>query len=256
MPAPRSGDEDRPSDILDGAGRWLADELGWRWVKSRQHVEIRHASRVLRLVLQASKWNRRGVFTWAHTRVAVLDDELKGWRKAAPESTVFTPSAMPSWPTAYNSLLINIDGDLADVECSGLPSGRLPPPAGRPDLDEFAAGFRARVLPILDLFESPDLVARELPDSWMRMVDCGTIEWALSKDDPGAAALLLTRRLGRPLRDGQSRVPILDRFRRGWELAPDRGELPQPVLWATESLGWLARVHDLLDPAELPKLLP
>jgi hypothetical protein len=79
MPAPRFGVADRPGDILDGAGRWLAAELGWRWVKSRRDVEIRHGSRMLRLGLQASKWNRPGNATSVNTRVTVFDDDLTRW---------------------------------------------------------------------------------------------------------------------------------------------------------------------------------
>jgi hypothetical protein len=254
MPAPRFGVADRPGDILDGAGRWLAAELGWRWVKSRRDVDIRHGSRVLRLGLQSSTWSRSGVATWVSARVTVLDTGLTRWRKAWPESTVFPPSASPARPCVYSSLLINVEGDLADVECSGLP--RTFPAPRMPGLDEFAAGFRVRVLPVLDLFKSPRLVAQEMPDSWLSMVDCGTIEWALTSDDRDAAALLLKRHLERPLRDEQSRGPLLERFRRGWELAPGRDGLPQVLAWATEPLGWLARVHDLLDPATLSESLP
>src|SRR5215475_10575717 len=58
--------EDRPKDILDAAGRWLADELGWHWFKSRHDVETRQASQVLRLHLQPSKWNAKGSRSMGH----------------------------------------------------------------------------------------------------------------------------------------------------------------------------------------------
>jgi hypothetical protein len=82
MPARQSGVTDRPGDILDRSGQWLADQLGWHWVKGRRDVQERAGRQVLRLSLQPSKWNRAGVATWVSTRVAVLDEDLHSWRKA------------------------------------------------------------------------------------------------------------------------------------------------------------------------------
>jgi hypothetical protein len=248
MPAPRFGATDRPDDIVDRGGRWLAEQLGWRWVKTRREVEVRAGRQVHRLGWQPSKRNRAGVATWVSTRVTVLDEDLMAWRKAHPAGTVLPVSQYPVRPHVYNTLLINVDLDLAEVECSGLPQGFPAPRAMR--LGDFAVAFRERVLPVLDLFQSPALVARELPVSWLGMVNYGTIEWALARDEPDAAALLLRRHMERPLRGKQRWEQRRDGFRRGWETAPGRDGLPGPavLVYATGSLGWLARVHDLPGP--------
>jgi hypothetical protein len=250
MPAPQFDVTDRPGDILDGAGRWLAAQLGWRWVKSRDTAEFRDGPLVLRLVLQPSKWNRAGVATWVSTRVTVLDDDLPGWRAVHPQCTLFPNPARPPRRFAYNSMLINIERQLDEVECSGL----LRRPLG---LDEFATAFGERILPVLRLFRSPDLAAHGLPDSWLSMVGSETIEWALAHNDSGAAALLICRHMQRPLRGQQTWQGRIELFRRGWERGPGRDGISQAnLIFGTEPLGWLARVHDLVDPHTLDEPKP
>ena len=255
MPAPRFGVTDRPVDIVDRSGRWLAEQLGWRWVKSRGDLEVRVGPQVRRLGLQPSTWNRAGVATWVSARVSVLDDDLRAWRHARVANSVLPVSQHAVRPYVYNTLLINVELDLANVECSGLP--QPVPPTLTVGLDEFAAAFRERVLPVLGLFQSPSVVARKLPVSWLSMIDHATIEWALARGDQDAAALLLRRHLERPLTGKQRWEPRLDSFRRGWAAAPGRDGLPDPVLaYTTEALGWLARVHDLPGPDTFRQLAP
>lgn len=250
MPAPRFEVTDRPGDILNGAGRWLAAQLGWRWVKSRGTAEFRDGRQVLRLVLQSSKWSRAGVATWVFARVMVLDDGLPGWRAAHPESTLFPCPSRPPRRFVYNSLLINIERGLDEFECSGLLQRSL-------SLDEFAAAFCERILPVLRLFRSPDLAAHGLPDSWLVMVGSEMVEWALAHNDSGAAALLIRRHMQRPLHGQQTWQSRIEAFRRGWELAPGRDGLSQAALpLATASLGWLARIHGLVDPHGLHEPAP
>jgi len=50
MPAPRFGVTDRPGDIVDRSGQWLAEQLGWRWVKSRREIEVRAGRQVRQAV--------------------------------------------------------------------------------------------------------------------------------------------------------------------------------------------------------------
>jgi hypothetical protein len=85
------------------------------------------------------------------------------------------------------------------------------------------------------------------------MVGYGTVEWALACGDHDAAVLLLRRHLERPLVGAQRWQQRVDSFRRGWDAAPGRAGLPGPavLVHATESLGWLARVHDLPGPQTL-----
>lgn len=244
MPAPQFGVADRPRDIIDGSGRWLAEQFGWRWVKSRGQVEFRDGPQLLQLGLQSSRYSRVGLATWVYTRVTVSDDDLPRWRAAHPQATLFPSPADQPRRFVYNSLMINVVRDLDEIECSGL----RPRPLG---LGEFAAAFGQRVLPVLRLFRSPDLAAPGLPVSWLGMIGCETVEWALARDDPGAAALLIRRHMQRPLRGQQTWRGRIEHFRRGWEIAPDRTGLAQSALpFSTEALGWLARVHGLADPRE------
>ena len=127
------------------APAWLAEQLGWRWVKSRGDVELRDGPQVLRLGLQPSKWNRAGVATWVSARVTVLDDGLPSWRGAHLEGTLFPAPPRPPRRFVYSSLLININQASPTVKCSGL----LQRPLG---LSDFAAAFTRRILPVLRLF--------------------------------------------------------------------------------------------------------
>jgi hypothetical protein len=244
MLALRFGADDLPADILDVTGRWLAEQFDWRWVKSRHSLELRSGPQVRRLILSASKWNRRGVSTRVRTRISVLDDDLTAWRKANPSDTIFSPAAIPTLPFVYNLSLGTLDSDLAAIECSGLPQHRGPAPAD-PVPEEFAARFSARVMPVLELFESPRSLADELPDPWLTWIDSGAIEWALAKHDLDAASRLLRGHLAQTGRDAGTRQQLLERVRQGWQDAPSRDRLPQLPQWAPESLGWLAKVHGL-----------
>jgi hypothetical protein len=106
-------------------------------------------------------------------------------------------------------------------------------------LDDFAAAFRERVLPVLDLFQSSAQVARELPVSWLSMVTEDTIEWALACEDRDAVALQLRRHMERPLKGKQRWEDRIRHYRRGWEIAPGRESLPSPavLVYSTLSLG-------------------
>jgi len=59
VPAPQFGVADRPRDIIDGSGRWLAEQFGWRWVKSRGQVEFRDGPQLLQLGPQSSRYSAR-----------------------------------------------------------------------------------------------------------------------------------------------------------------------------------------------------
>ena len=140
MLAPRFTVDDRPADILNGTGKWLAAELGWQWVKSRRTAEARDGKLVLRLILQSSTWSRAGVATWVSARVSVLDDDLRAWRLARPDETVFPVGRV--LPFACNTMLSSVEPGLQTLECSGLPQQ---PPAPRTiSTSEFATQFRER----------------------------------------------------------------------------------------------------------------
>jgi hypothetical protein len=61
VPAPQFGAADRPRDIVDGSGRWLAEQFGCHWVKSRGQVEFRDGPQLLQLGLQSSRYSRAGL---------------------------------------------------------------------------------------------------------------------------------------------------------------------------------------------------
>jgi hypothetical protein len=242
VPAPRFTADGRPADILNATGRWLAAELGWRWVKSRRTAEARDGPLALRLILQSSTWSRAGVATWVRARVSVLDDDLRAWRLVRPDETVFP--AGRELPFACNTMLPNVEPGLQTLECSGLP--RQPPAPRTIGASEFAARFRERVLPVLGLFGSSRLLASEMPDSWLVTVDSGTIEQALARNAGESAAVLIRRYMERPLRGHQTWPDRIGGFWRGWESAPGCARPPQ---YGTGALGWLARVHNLPGPA-------
>lgn len=249
MPAPRFTADNRPADILNGTGRWLAAELDWRWVKSRRTAEARDGPLVLRLILQSSTWSRAGVATWVRARVSVLDDDLRAWRLARPEETVFPAGEVR--PFACNTMLFSVEPGLQMLECSGLPQQ---PPAPRTiSTSEFAARFRERVLPALGLFRSSRLLATGLPDSWLMTVDSGMIEQALARNDRESAAVLIRRHMERPLRGHQTWLDRIGGFRHGWDSTPGSTQPPQH---GTPALGWLTRVHNLPGPVTFQEPRP
>jgi hypothetical protein len=174
--------------------------------------------------------------------VTVLDDELLAWRQARPAATVFPQSQ--AMPFACNTLLENVDRELGQLECSGLRQSIAALAKTSPRV--FVAGFRERVVPVLDLFRAPRLVAEGLPERWLQMVDSGMIEYALARNDRESAATLIRRHVERPLRGAQTWPSRINGFRHGWETAPAPD--PAPRLAAAE-MGWLSRVHHLPGPA-------
>jgi hypothetical protein len=240
--APRFTADDRPADILDVTGQWLAAELGWRWVKSRRTAEVPDGSLTLRLILQSSTWSRAGIATWVSARLSVLDEDLRAWRLARPDETVFPGDRMP--PFVCNTMLPSVEPEFQNLEFSGLPQ-QSPAPRSI-GTSEFAARLREQVLPVLGLFRSSRLLAAELPDSWLMTVDSGTIEQALARNDRESAATLIRRYMERPLRGQQTWPDRIGGFRQGWESAPGSHGSSQR---GTAALGWLAGVHDLPGPA-------
>jgi hypothetical protein len=238
MPAPRFTADDRPADILDTSGRWLAEELGWRWVKSRHTAEILTGSLTLQLRLQSSTWSRAGLATWTRTRVIILDKDLQSWRLARPRETVFPDSHLP--PFACNTMLASVIPELGDVELSGLLQQR--PAPHMISFAEFVVSFRDDVLPVLDLFRSSRLLANKLPNSWFTTIDSGMIEQALARNDPESASALIRKYMERPLKATQTWQERIGAFRKGWEKAPGQSPGPQH---GPGALGWLARIHNL-----------
>ena len=83
-PAPELVLDQRPRDVLDESGRWLADGLdGFRWVPSAQklHGPV-GGGQDLSIGLQGSTRSRAGAGTWVYVSLQVHDPRLRRWRTA------------------------------------------------------------------------------------------------------------------------------------------------------------------------------
>lgn len=240
--APTAEPGDKPAEIIDSAGRWLADQLDeFHWVKSRRDLRHSRGAQEIRVHLQASKWNRAGIGTWVSPRVTVSDEVLDRWRDAKSAS----PIGRIGW--VYNTLLINISPRLVSVECSGLPQPETPNAPIPRSLNEFAADLRTEVLPVIEVFSDPDLAAEALPEAWLAMISAGTIEWALARSRQDAAARLVRRHIERQLKGSQTWDARINQFTEGWN-SDDR---PDDPIGGLASMGWLSRRFDLVTPTEL-----
>src|SRR3954452_21097526 len=83
------------------------------------------------------------------------------------------------------------------------------------------------------------------------MVGAGTIEGAIARAEPDAAALVLGRHMKRPLVGQQTWESRLSRFSDGWH-ADARPTVHEEL----QTIGWLSRQHDLVAPdtLRLPEL--
>ncbi len=129
------------------------------------------------LRLQPSKWNRAGIGTWATLRVTLRDKNLATWRSNHPADTLLPKDSDVLWSNEF----INVDKHLYFVELFGhLDEAHRD--VRRISLVELLDATRAIILPALALFESPQSVAKRLPDAWFVMA-APLVEWALSLGD-------------------------------------------------------------------------
>jgi hypothetical protein len=149
---------------------------------------------------------------------------------------------------AYTNLLVNAVSSFMSVDLSGLPQ---PPELKGASQVEFVAYLTAVAVPVLDAFREPASLVAALPESWLSMVEAGTVEWALACGDADAATELIRRSIGQPVRGQQRLDERIGQFRHGWELA-EKGLRPerQPP-FGFEAFGWLAFSHNLLTPDDL-----
>jgi len=219
---PVSGPTDKPADVLDRAGRWLAESLdGFRWVTSSRELRRRDGVDV-RLHLQPSRYSSAGGAVWATPRLAISDGQRR----------------------VFNSMLVNLSPRWISVECSGAP--HAPVESQAISLPDFLTDLQHHVLPVVELFHDPAEAAASLPSQWLGMVGAGTIEWAIAHDEPDAAALLVRRHMERPLVGQQTWESRLSRFSDGWH-ADARPAAHEEM----QTLGWLSRQHDLVAPDTL-----
>jgi hypothetical protein len=240
----------KPVVILDQVGRWLSNELGFRWVKSRQALERRRESQIQELGLHPSKWNRSGVGTWVSPRVSVFDTRLAEWRAANPEATASVVGGGRYAGLVYTTLLINVLPELAQVELSGLPQ-----PWSETSLATFRAAVPNDILPVVELFAAPASLPTLLPEAWVGMVEASTLEWLIATAGRDQASDLLRRHLETPYTgrtkeaaDGRARVRA---FQRGWEALPNADGRESVRDNFLAQLGWLSRVHRLVSPRSL-----
>jgi hypothetical protein len=185
---PRFTAQDRPRDILDAAGRWLAAELGdgFKWVPSARALKLPVGGASCELLLQPSHWNYTGVLTHASIRVVVRDKALATWRRRQGHNQ--TKSDQVVW----SSEMINIDRDLHEVELFGDVARQTPTDIRFLTLPKLLEGIRTKILPKVLLFESPARVAKELPDAWFIAMG-PTVEWAISRGDRDSANAISAR---------------------------------------------------------------
>jgi hypothetical protein len=234
-----------PKAILDAAGIWLSDKLGWRWVKSRRWLEERRDEQVHELHLQPSVWNRTGVATSVAPRVSLYDDRVRQWRAVNPEAALTQAHRGRYGALAYTTLLVNIDAAFVSVELSGLPQS-----FSSPSLEALHETMAKDALPVLRLFGDPHSLPDRLPQRWLSMIDARTVEWLLARAGNEAAARFIQRYLDAETTSSSSRTYPHKAFREGCvgeSTSRGREEVRSNAL---AELGWLGRVHGLVEPVD------
>ncbi len=191
---PKFTQSDTPREIVNGAGKWLAAELGsgFRWVPSPRTLKAQVApGRTIEVMFRPSHWNYSGVLTVAGIRLTVRDRSLAKWRRGRGRnySGLITETG---GDVAWSQELSNLYMDLGDVELYGEIERNSPHPVSFLKLTELLDAFQKRILPKLLLFDSPARIAKGLPDIWL--ADAGPlIDWATSLGDEDSARLISTR---------------------------------------------------------------
>jgi len=187
---------DKPRDILNAAGLWLAAELGnrFRWVPSAHALKVPVGHATAEVKLRPTSWNYTGALTHAWLRVTVRDKALAAWRRRRGRNYSGL-MAERSPDVVWSSELANIYPDLHSVELFGDVAAQTSGEVRYLTLPELLEAIRTRILPRLRLFESPAMVAKQLPDTWL-VEDMGpAAQWAMSQGDEASAELLKTRTL-------------------------------------------------------------
>jgi hypothetical protein len=184
---------DKPREIVNGAGEWLAAELGtgFRWVSSPRTLKAQVApGRTIEVMFRPSHWNYSGVLTVVGVRLTVRDRSLAKWRRAhgRNHSGLITETG---GDVAWSQELNNLYMDLGDVELYGDLENETAPVRFL-KLTELLDALQKRILPKLALFDSPARVAKELPDIWLADAS-PLIDWATSLGDEDSARLISTR---------------------------------------------------------------
>ena len=191
---PKFTAEDKPIDILNAAGEWLASELGngFRWVPSAHALKVPIArGRTGEVKLQPSHWNQTGVLTHALIQVTVRDRAVAAWRRSRGRNfsgLIVEPSPDVVWSTQ----MLNVDRELHDVELFGDVAAATGSHHLYLSLADLLLAIRTRIVPKLLMFSSPARAARELPDIWLAEPGA-LIEWATSLDDHDSAQLFSKR---------------------------------------------------------------
>lgn len=184
---PVFSDSDRPASIINGAGRWLADQLGslYRWLPRPGVVQAVSGSLTVGFPLQGSSNNRTGESTTVRVQLLVEDEGLRGWQEQHPglchraDGTLIATYLVNLIPSA---VAVELYGPLRQVEPRML------------SLSDLAELLCTQVLPVLSCLDSPVQAVRGLPDRWWLEVN-GLVEWALSRDDPDSARQMIQRYL-------------------------------------------------------------
>jgi hypothetical protein len=228
--APTFSAADRPADIVDGAGRWLADQLGvpFEWSRRLRSLQAAFGPLTLRLGLQGSQYSRTGESTTVSPHLRLEDEGLHRWRLAHPEVSSRDDA------TLINLMLANVVPSAATVELYGQLREFEPRILSLPDFVDLLYGQVLSVLPIL---ESPVKAVRALPEQWW-LDPVWLVEWALSRDDRDSARQMVERYLS-------MKPDHVLRFRKGMET---NGSRDDPAI----ALGRATAMMGLIESAELP----
>jgi hypothetical protein len=104
-PPPDFSAGDRPANIIDGAGQWLASELGppYQWLPRRRLVQPTSGSLTVSFVLQAPSKNRTGQSAIVRVQLVVEDDGAASGDGAQAEEARrrgSSPGSGPKLPSA------------------------------------------------------------------------------------------------------------------------------------------------------------
>src|SRR6202171_1977846 len=175
--------ETKPSQILELAGHVRASELAsdFSWNALRHALRAVRGGRTYELSLQPSTWNRAGELTSATLRVTVRDKALAGWRRRQVEGSLPGASARKgSADVVWSNEFINVDPDLYFVDLFGdIP--RAGTGVRSLSLSELLHAILRKILPKLDLFDSPARLGKALPGTSLRLTG-GTVRWGVMLD--------------------------------------------------------------------------
>jgi hypothetical protein len=222
---------DRPASIVDGAGRWLAPQLGspYRWLSGQRLVQAAAGPLMISLELEGSPRNRTGESTTVSVSLLVDDEGLLRWRDSHPDLCYRRDGRL------IGTYLENLVHRTVTVELYGTLRQLAPQILSLTDLPELVR----EILSVLPCLDSPARAVREMPATW-RLEPNGLVEWALSRGDSDSAKQMIQNYLS-------STPAAIPAFQDGMSSGASD---PGPVYNSNTALGRLAVGTALLGPED------